>query len=136
MNRLSAQRGFSTFGWLVVLVIVGFFLTCFFKLGPHYLDNRYVVSALQSFADQDINAMDRSEIKSQLQKFIQINGIRGTSEKSFKVVRLKDRTLINSVYEERVHMFANVDVVLSFKQQLDSSNSEKCCKFLIETKPE
>jgi len=132
MNLYFKQRGIGSLGWLVILSIVGFVLLCLFRLGPAYLDNRYIVSALETLAkNPDIHDMDKNAINKELDNFLLINGVRGAEGKSFTVVRKKDRTLINSVYEVRVHLVANIDVVMTFKSQLDSTNPKECCEYLI-----
>ena len=133
MVSFSKQKGMGSLGWLVVLSVAGFFLLCFFRLGPSYLNNRYVVAALKSLADEpELHELSKSEILSKLRGFSAVNGLRGEEANSFSVVRMANRTLVNSVYEQRVHIFHNIDVVMTFKNQLDSSDVESCCVYLIE----
>lgn len=134
MRSLKNQVGLSSLGWLLVLLVGGFTLACFFKLGPHYLDHHYIDVSLGSLAEQGkkLDEMDEDIIIKQLNKFMVVNNVRGKEASAFKVVRRSDRTLVNNEYEVRVPMFINIDVVLTFRSQLDSSNPEICCEFLIE----
>jgi type II secretory pathway pseudopilin PulG len=41
------QQGATLISTVVSLFLVGFLISLVFKLGPHYLDNRIIASALQ-----------------------------------------------------------------------------------------
>lgn len=134
MRSLKNQVGLSSLGWLFILLVGGFTLACFFKLGPHYLDHHYIDVSLSALMEQgkDLDEMDEDDIIRQLNKFMMVNNVRGKEASAFKVVRKSDRTLVNNEYEVRVPMFVNIDAILTFRSQLDSSKPENCCEFLIE----
>ncbi|WP_185231427.1 DUF4845 domain-containing protein [Teredinibacter franksiae] len=134
MKSIKSQAGLGSITWLVILMVAGFFLLCFFRLGPHYLDNISIDAALKSLAEQEENlgSMDKRDIYRKLDNFMMVNNVRGPEAESFKVIRKKDRVLVNNEYEKRIHMFLNIDVLLTFKSQLDTSNPELCCEYLIE----
>lgn len=129
MNK-NKQAGLGTLGWLFVLLIGAFALTCFFKLGPVYLDNLHIRGALKGMGEQhagELHQLSKSNIHSELNKFYTINNIRGDAAKALEVERKKDHTLVIVAYEVRVPMFANIDAVLSFNNVLDSRKPEECC---------
>lgn len=129
MNK-NKQLGMNTLLLLFVLVSFGFFLTCFFKIGPAYLDNYYIVEALQSLAEdhpEDLKDLSRDTIRQELSKFYTINNVRGEAAKVLDIERKQDRTIITIAYETRVPFVANTDVVVKFNNVLDSSQPEKCC---------
>lgn len=128
------QRGFSTSGWLLIAAIGGFFLTLFFKLGPAYLDNMSLRSAMKSMvtSHDDIHQMEKGEIYKSMGSYFTINNVRDHNVKELKIIRMKDKTLINHEYEKRIPVMLNVDAVLKFRNQVDSSNIEACCEYLIE----
>jgi hypothetical protein len=134
MKLMKSQRGLSSLGWLLILSVAGFFLLLATKLGPHYLTNMGIRSAMKSMAQNNplLDDMENAEIRSKLSSSLTINSVRGHPIKEFKIVRLKDRVLINHEYETRIHILGNVEAVLSFKNQVDSSNLEECCKWLVE----
>lgn len=128
MKTLKKQRGLSSLGWLFVISVAGFALLCGFKLGPVYLDNNFVRGALQSLAKEgEVGSMSNGEIRSKLSKLFTINNIRGDVTKKVKVERKKDRVLVSINYEERIPLIYNIDVVLTFENQLDSSRPGECC---------
>ncbi len=101
---------------------------------PAYIENIYIGDAMKFLLDSndDLHALDSGEIKSQLEKYMTVNSIGAVQAKSFKVHKTKKATYINSVYEVRVPIIYNVDVVMSFKNQLDTSNPESCCQYLVD----
>ncbi len=130
VKGLKKQRGLSSLGWLMAIAAVGFVLTCSFKMGPVYLDNRFVIGALQSLADSEseLKQLSNGAIRAKLSKMFQINNIRGDVTKQVKIVREQNRVLVNIDYETRVKLFYNIDVVMTFNNQLDSSRPGECCK--------
>lgn len=126
---LKKQVGLSSLGMLFTLAAVGFLLTCAFKMGPAYLDNRFIVGALQSMADSesDIAALSNGEIRSQLGKTFTVNNIRNINLNDVKVERKNSKVLININYEVRMPLFYNIDVVMTFANHLDSSRPGDCC---------
>ena len=137
-NNTNKQKGFLSWSTLLLIVAVGFVLMVTLKLGPHYIDNYYISVALKSLAREypQIDELSNSDIERELSNFATINNIRGQEARSFKIVRKRDKVIVNNIYEVRQPLILNVDVVLSFKSQLSSANPELCCGFYIEDEPE
>lgn len=128
---LKKQAGMNLGLLLFVLLMCGFLLTCFFKLGPAYLDNMYITDALKKLAEnhpEDLKDLSKSSIRSELDKYYIINNVRGDAAMALEVERLKEKTIISVSYEVRVPLLANVDAVMKFDNVLDSSQPDECCK--------
>ena len=80
--------------------------------------------------------MDQESIKSALSKYMTVNAVANEHANSFKIYRLPDRMLVNTNYEVRVPMIHNIEAVLVFKNQLDTSNPDACCEYLVEYEEE
>jgi len=115
------QRGLSALGVLLVLTIGGFFLTIATTIGPLYLDNSFVNAAIQSLASEPIHKLSDSKIRRRLQDSFTINNIRDVNAKDTVIERKKTATTVSLDYERRVHLLANVDVVVVFKNTYDTS---------------
>ena|SRR5688572_11203381 len=129
MNK-NKQAGMNSLLLLFILASFGFFLTCFFKVGPLYLDNRFIVSALKDLAEQhpdDLAELSKATIRQELSKFYTINNVRGEAAKALEVDRRQEKTIITVAYETRVPFIANIDVVVKFNNVLDSSQPDECC---------
>jgi len=133
MKTRYSQRGLSSIGWLMVILLAGFFLTLAFKMVPAYVDNIYVTDALKSLRElgagqQGYAGVTDSEVRRHLSGYFNINNVRADAVKSLKVERKSDRILVNMNYEVREPLFYNVDVVMRFTNQFDSTRPDECCK--------
>ena len=132
MQSLVKQKGLSAFGWLVVIFLFGIALTIAYAMIPAYYDNTLVADGLKSIGSSpDVKTMSREQAIGKLQSYFDLNGVRGEPTKSIKVVRRSEGILVNIDYEVRENIFGNVDVVMRFENQLDTSNPDACCKPLI-----
>ena len=84
------------------------------KVGPLYMDNISLNSAVKSAASRDFHALERSEIREILQKTFQINGI-DVDPRDFDINKTARETSLSYNYEVRTNIFANMDVVVSFE---------------------
>lgn len=123
------QQGMSATGWLIVLLVAGFTLTCLFRMVPAYVDNRYIQQGLMSLAEegQRIEELSPEEIRRRIGRFFQMNNVRSQSEKSVEVERRQDNTVVTMNYEVRVPIIYNIDVVMTFNNEWDSSRPHECC---------
>lgn len=133
MKTRHSQRGLSSLGWLLVLLIAGFSLTLAFKMVPAYADNIYIQDALKSLTEfenteRGYAGMSDSAIRDHLGNYFMINNVRSAAAKSLKIDRKSDKVLVNMDYEVRVPLFYNVDVVMKFRNQFDSNRPAECCK--------
>ena len=131
IKSLKHQRGLGMLQWALVIAVAGFFLLFAFKIVPLYAENRYVESALRSLASggERIDEMTDAEIKKRLNSFYVINNVRSDGPtKNIKIERDAEKALVTVDYETRVPLMYNIDLVLVFKNHLDSTNPSKCCK--------
>ena len=119
------QQGISMLGGLVLLAVIGFFLTAIFKVGPLYLDNSFVKAAVNALQKEDVHGMTDREIRQKLGSQFDMNNVRDIDRKLIKVDRKKTHTVVTLDYEKRVNFMANVDVVVMFNNVYDSSAREK-----------
>lgn len=132
MQSLVKQKGLSAFGWLVVIFLFGVALTITYAMIPAYYDNTLVADGLKSIGSSpDVKSLSREQVVARLQNYFDLNGVRGEPTKNIKVVRRSEGMLINIDYEVRENIFGNVDVVMRFENQLDTTNPDACCKPLI-----
>ncbi len=127
------QRGMSYWGWLLLVAVLGFALTCASRMAPAYLDARYVTEALKVLAENpDLETMSAGQIKKELGRFFQINNVRGEPTKALQVIRGAKSTLVSIDYELRQPLIYNVDVVMKFNKQLNTARPELCCDALVD----
>jgi hypothetical protein len=117
---LKKQQGMSLLSGLVLLALVGFFLTAAFKIGPLYLDNSFVRAAVTSLQHEDVHNMSNSDIRRKLEAQFNINNVRDVDSKLISVIRERTRTQVIFNYEKRVNFMGNVDIVVVFNNSYDS----------------
>jgi len=131
MKSIKHQRGLGMLQWLLIIIVAGFFLLAAFKIVPMYAENRYVESALRSLVGggERLEEMSDAEIKKKLDNFYMINNVRSDGPtKNIKINRDSSKLLITIDYETRDNLFLNIDVILTFKNHLDSTRPNQCCK--------
>lgn len=130
--RMCSQSGMSSLSLMTILLLAGFFIMCAFKLVPAYAENMYVVDALKALGDgvKPVGEMNKSEIKSALQKHYMLNNVRSEGPNNIDVERTRDGLLVNINYEVRTVLIdaINLDVAVRFENQLDSTDVDSCCK--------
>ncbi|UTF61045.1 DUF4845 domain-containing protein [Gilvimarinus sp. DA14] len=129
MRTGSSQRGLSSIGWLLVIMVVAFFGLCAAKLVPVYAENYYIVNGLKALADEGeaLKRMSKGEITRKLNSYFSINNVRSAGAKELEFVQSSKGIIIVNKYETRVPLISNIDVVLSFHNVLDSSLPDECC---------
>jgi len=130
MRLPLTQKGVTTTGFLALALLAFFVIYTAFKLVPAYAENRYIVSALKSIArnNDDLMQMTSKEIRTQLQKFYTVNNVRSEGSRNIEIDKHADKVVIDINYEERIDFLLNIDLLLTFNNQLDSSQPGRCCK--------
>jgi|SRR5690554_456329 len=130
MKTNIKQSGLSAISLVLVLVIAAFLMLCAFKVVPLYAENYYITTGLKTLArdNPELAKMNTNEIKRAMERYYTINNVRSEGAKEIEVIRNSRNVLIINEYEARVPLLANIDVVLSFKNVLDSDHPNDCCK--------
>ena len=119
------QQGISMLGGLILLAVIGFFLTAIFKVGPLYLDNSFVKAAVASLQNEDVHGMTDRDIRRKLGSQFDMNNVREIDRKQIKIDRKKTHTIVTLDYEKRVNFMGNIDVVVVFNNSYDSSSKDR-----------
>ena len=127
----NTQKGFSAAGIIFALLLATLLFKVAYVVAPAYYDNYLVIEGLEELASRhtnDLKNIRKSEVSSELSKYYSLNGVRNrVILEALEVDRLKERTIIKVDYEVRTNFMGNADIVLSFKNHLDSSKPDECC---------
>ncbi len=124
MNTPYRQRGMSSLGWITVLLVVAFFITCTVKLLPEYMQSWTVKSTLQNVAESgDLANKSPSEIRRKLVKLFRVNQIDSITVKDVEISRESTGVVIHAQYERRMPLMYNIDVVLKFDHSHEVAGS-------------
>lgn len=129
--KAKKQAGFTAGGVILGLLLATLAVKVAYVVAPPYYDNYLVTNALKEIAERhvdDLKNVRKSEISSELSSFYTLNGVRSdVIVQALEVERLKERSIIKIDYEVRTNFGGNADVVLVFKNHLDSSKPDECC---------
>lgn len=134
MNNLKKQNGIGMINLIIIIMIVAFLANFAIKIVPMYVDNRMVITGLKALAEpgNNLNQMSDAEIKKKMFNFFLINNVASEDAKKIVIEHKADSLIIKSDYETRANLFANIDLVMSFRNHLDSTRPTECCKPLDE----
>lgn len=118
MKGLQEQRGASIYTTLIVITLVGVVLLAGLKIVPAYLDNNVIVNAMEGvIASNDVRTMGLGEIRTEVMRTVNLNGIRDFDSQNIQLVREGAREYVDINYDARVHLFYNIDALVSFENR-------------------
>lgn len=111
----SRQVGAGLLGWLVILAIGSFFLTCLFKIGPVYLDYWQAKQVLDDAVTSSNPAnLSKTELVQSIQKRLDVSRIEAFTAKDLRINETRDGRELDASYEKRIPLLSNIDVVVKF----------------------
>lgn len=115
------QKGISPIGVLFVVCTFALLIMVALKLTTHYIDYNSIRSAFKSQAElPETKDASRAKIMSGIDKQLRINSIRDFNLNENAYINNEEGVMTLGVsYEVREHMFANIDVVLSFEYEVE-----------------
>ena len=117
MRSLQQQKGVTTIGWLIILGLIGFFVLLTLRMAPAYMEYYKVASTLESMA-QESGFGSPQEIRRMAENRFDISYVTSITKKDLKIKPFGQNYLVGAKYESRVHLFANVYVVMTFDKQV------------------
>ena len=113
---VSRQRGITLIGFIVVLVVAGFFGYMGMVLGPAYSEYYSVVKAMNRVASESTPGdTDFDKIKKSLDRQFNVDYVESVDSTNAKLIR--DKTAGNQLamdYEVRKSFIYNIDFVVKF----------------------
>jgi len=126
MKLAISQRGLSSIGILLVMMVGAFALICALKLIPVYIDGATVDSSISSAVENgEFNGLSISKVKESIRKRLEINRIEGLSARDIKITKKKGEVIIDASHEQRIPLLFNIDVVVKFEDLIYEYSSEQ-----------
>ncbi|NOX76678.1 MAG: DUF4845 domain-containing protein [Gammaproteobacteria bacterium] len=121
MNFPSKQRGMTVIAMALVLGLVAFFANLTIKLFPIYMEHFNISSHLDSLASENSTVRKSdNEIFAMLKKRFDIDDVTHVANDDIFIERAQDGSVTVAVeYEVRTNAFGNVDVVVSFSDEVE-----------------
>jgi hypothetical protein len=117
MQSLKRQIGMTAIGWLIVLALIGFFVLLTLRMLPSYLEYYKVVSTLESL-EKETGLATPKDIRNLLERRFDISYVETIQPKEVGIKAVGPNFKVIADYESRKHIFANVDVVMSFYKEV------------------
>lgn len=109
------QTGLGALGWLAALAIGSFALTCFFRVGPAYLDYWNTKQSLDVvMQDSKTASLSKFELQRAIGNQLDVSMIKTISAKDIRITEVRGGREVDASYEQRVPLIANIDVVVKF----------------------
>ncbi len=113
------QRGFSKLGLVFMLVVLVSGLTFALKVLPVYIDHNFVRGVAESLLESGrANSMTQAEVREEIAASMRVNNVRDFDLDSISTSRANGASIISITYERRIPLFANIDIILSFDDQI------------------
>jgi Domain of unknown function (DUF4845) len=116
MQSLKRQNGMTAVGWLIVLALIGFFVLLTLRMLPSYLEYYKVASSLDSLEKETLDSP--VAIRKLLERRFDISYVESITPKDVIIKPVGPNFRVIADYESRKHIFANVDVLMSFYKEV------------------
>jgi hypothetical protein len=117
MQSLKQQNGMTAIGWLIVLALIGFFVLLTLRMLPSYLEYYKVVSSLESL-EKESGLNTPRDIRNLIERRFDISYVESIQPGDVAIKATGPNFRVIADYESRKHIFANVDVVMSFYKEV------------------
>jgi hypothetical protein len=115
MQMANRQKGMTGIGWLTVLGLIAFFALLALRMVPSYLEYYKIAAALEKLPKEsglaDVNPMS---IRRALERQFDIGYVHAIQPSDILVKPVGAYYNVTAKYDDRKHLFYNVDVVMSF----------------------
>lgn len=119
MHGLNRQKGMGLWGMLFVFGVIGFVALVTIKCTPIYLAHLEIKTAVDDVAaDSSYASASPFEIRRALQRRFDIDDVNQLKTKDIKIQRDDNTRVISYDYEVRVGLFANLSLVIQFKDDV------------------
>lgn len=109
------QRGLTLTGMLIGSIILVLVAVVSMKIVPVYIDNATIKKNLVAVAsDNSLQNANAGQIRLAFTKRAQVDGIRVVSAKDIKILKDKDKIVLNVAYTVEVPLVSNISLKFDF----------------------
>ena len=123
MRSLEKQRGATMWEMCLYIFVFLTIVTTALKLGPLYIQDRNIGSALNALNESIQGEVTAAAIKTRLSRTYQVSMIDEKFLSDLEVDTTGATPVVTLNYEVRAPFVANVDVVLRFKHSVDLTSA-------------
>ncbi|HXP02121.1 MAG TPA: DUF4845 domain-containing protein [Luteibacter sp.] len=121
----SRQSGITLIGFVIVLLVLGFFAFMAMKLVPSYIEYFGVKKAMNQIATNGTNGQDLDAIRRDLifKMGFQYVDDATIAPKDITLDRANNGAVLNVNYEKQIHFIYNIDFLLHFDNAVQLRNA-------------
>jgi hypothetical protein len=109
------QRGITLIGFVMVLVVAGFFAYMGMVIGPAYSEYYGVRKAMNFVAGEATpNTTDMHQLSTALDRQFNVGYVESVQGKDAKLIRDKGGNVLSMTYEVRKPFLYNIDFIMKF----------------------
>lgn len=131
MANIKRQGGWSFWSLVFTLTVVVFFSYVGMQLVPIYSDNSNIENAMERSIDgADLRKIGRAQIIKKMNQQLYLDGSHTLLNFKQDLIIKRSRKLftLQVIYERRVPIVGNIDILVSFSPKFECSLSGKCQK--------
>ncbi len=118
--KINSQKGMSMLGMVFTLILVASGLLLAMKIVPLYIDDYSIAKALEALnSDRGLYDLSKQSIRDKLQRKMSADYARPLGKDEVFIVKTRDTLKIDVIYEARVPVVYNLDVVGKFEHHFE-----------------
>jgi hypothetical protein len=121
MQLKNKQKGLTGISIMVIIIFIAFTAVIALKILPIYFDAFKVGDVVSSLKDERrLGEKTNKDIVGMILKRLDVNMVSDVTKDDIYVKKIKSIVFIEVEYEVRKPMFGNLDVIISFKKELEA----------------
>jgi hypothetical protein len=120
---MKKQNGLGLLSAMILIVALALVSVSVLRLAPAYKDNYFVGQALEKASETikgspaDSDQVILEHYKTELYKQFRTDSVGAVSPDNLKVVREEGQVKVKLDYDVQIHLIANIDAVIHFKNE-------------------
>lgn len=120
IQGLASQRGLTLGSMLLLLILVTPAAGITLKLVPVYVDHNFLVSSTRNLVEtRSSTSLTQTMLRQEVAESMRINNIRHIDPRSITLTHISGRPQVRIRYERRVPLIYNIDLIVSFDEQVN-----------------
>jgi hypothetical protein len=120
----TMQKGITMIGFVLMLIVLGFFAYLAMRIVPMYIEYFSVVKSIKHVAAQpDIARADERKVRDLLSREFDVGYVDSIEPKNVKIKRLQNGVELSVDYEVRKPFASNIDLVGHFQKTASSGSA-------------
>lgn len=120
-SSLKSQAGMTFIGWVMTLVVIGFFALFAMRLVPVFLEYQAVTSVMSQLETMSPQT-SAIEMRQTLGRSLSINEVDSVERQDFEFKKTSDGTVVSIKYDARTNFIGNIDLLITFENSVTVGN--------------